>query len=156
MKINKKQLLLSIVSLVILVAGLVVLILQYAIPFGFMTHPLLNLVFIYALGFGVMTFVLGITYKTPWFFFIAATLLGLAIIYIFMQFAFWWIGLIVMFVFYAIIAIFSFMTTGNKTESIALNKSPEYKNYEQRKAEKQAKEAEEEKPELPEIKSFKD
>ena len=48
------------------------------------------------------------------------------------------------------------MSAGNHTEEIALNKSPDYKNYEQRKAEREKAEAESEPEQLPEIKSFKD
>ena len=47
------------------------------------------------------------------------------------------------------------MVAGNQTEEISLNKSPDYKNYKERKAEKQANEVET-KEELPTLKSFKD
>ena len=156
MKVNKKQLTVAILSIAILLAGIVVLILQYALPFAFMTHPILNMLFIYAICFGIMACVFGITKKSPWYYFLAAILLSLAIIYVFVQFKFWWIGLIIAVVFDLIVAIFSYISAGNKTESIAINDSPDYKNYEQRKAEKETKEAAEEKPELPKIKSFKD
>ena len=46
------------------------------------------------------------------------------------------------------------MVCGNKTEQ-ALNKDPEYKNYNQRRAEKLEQEKNLPKEELPEIKSFK-
>ena len=143
MKVNKKQLTVAILSIAILLAGIVVLILQYALPFAFMTHPILNMLFIYAICFGIMACVFGITKKSPWYYFLSAILLSLAIIYVFVLFD-------------LIVAIFSYISAGNKTESIALNDSPDYKNYEQRKAEKETKEAAEEKPELPKIKSFKD
>ena len=47
------------------------------------------------------------------------------------------------------------MSTGNKTESIALNDSPDYKNYKERREEKLKAEQEKGEEELPEIKSFK-
>lgn len=48
------------------------------------------------------------------------------------------------------------MVAGNQTEEISLNKSPDYKNYQERKAEKLAKEEEKVEEELPTLKSFKD
>ena len=47
------------------------------------------------------------------------------------------------------------MSNGSQTENVALNNSPEYKTYEERKAEEENAKTEE-KEELPEIKSFKD
>ena len=91
-------------------------------------------------------------------FFLSSILLGLAFVYAFCcsvpeQ---WWISLIVVAVIWLIFAILSIMSAGNHTEEIALNKSPDYKNYEQRKAEREKAEAESEPEQLPEIKSFKD
>ena len=61
---------------------------------------------------------------------------------------------VVLFAFFVLV---NFLRSGNKTEEIALNKSPDYKNYEERKAEREAQEkAEEENYVPPEIKSFKD
>ena len=69
----------------------------------------------------------------------------------------WWLIVIVDAVIAILFVVISFMTAGSRTEDIALNKSPDYKNYEQRSAEREEKEkAEEENYVPPEIKSFKD
>jgi hypothetical protein len=52
-------------------------------------------------------------------------------------------------------ALLSLAVCGNKTENIALNKDPEYKDYKTRMAEKKAQEDNEVKEEV-KIKSFKD
>ena len=152
---KKSRLILGGISIFILVAALTVMILEWAIPFKLWTFPLLDFIAIIFLGFGVMTLVLGISRKSPTYLFLSAILLGLAAIYILLQYIAWWIGLVAVVVLWIIFAIVSIMRNGNKTEDIALNKSPEYKNYEQRKAEKEEAEKAEEKEELPELKSFK-
>ena len=102
--------------------------------------------------------VLAFKNASPWFFFVSAILLGIAAFYVLIQYVAWWICLIIVFVDWGIFAVTSYMVAGNQTENIALNKSPDYKTFEERKAEEKAKEEKEEKPEkpLPQIKSFKD
>ena len=72
-----------------------------------------------------------------------------------MQYIIWWVALVILVVTVMIFPVISIIVCGNKTEDIALNKSEDYKNYEQRKAEKEAEEAAKEPEPLPEIKSFK-
>ena len=105
-----------------------------------------------------MTLVLAFKNRSPWYFFLSVILFGLAALYITLQYIVWWLCLIVIVVLVAVTAITSIMVAGNQTENIALNKSPDYKTFDERKAEEKAKEANEEKVEkpLPKIKSFKD
>ncbi len=158
MKISKTNLAIALVSILILVAASTILILEYALEsFRFMTHPVLNFLLVISAGFGVMTAILGIFKKTPWYFFLSSIIFSYLIIYGFCQFKqIWFVGLIIAIVACAISAIFSFVVAGNKTEDIALNDKPEYKDYKQRKAEKEFAESQEEKKELSKIKSFKD
>jgi len=157
-RLSKKQLALSVSSIAILVVSLVVMLLDIFIPIDLWVHPILTFLFCVFIGFGIMCLALGFSEKSPWFFFLSAILLGLAFIYAFVCSVseYWWISLVVVAVVWAIFAVLSFMSAGNRTEDIALNKSPEYKNYEQRKAEREKAESEAKPETLPEIKSFKD
>ena len=152
MKISKKQMLLAIVSLLVLLASLTVMLLDIFIPLDFWTHPVLNFLFCLCVGFGLISLVLGFINKSSWHFFISSILLGLALIYLLAQYMYFWIGLIIVACFLVVVCLLCFISSSNKTESIALNDRPDYKDYHQRKAEKEAKE---ESQELPEIKSFK-
>lgn len=156
MKISKKQLSVVIISLLILVCASVLLVLQYALPFDFMTHPILNFIFVLACGFGLLTLILAIINRSSFKYFITATLFSLAIVYIFVQFAFWWVGLILAVVVSVILSLIGFVSVGSIDTSLAENNAPDYKNFEQRQAEKEEKEQSEEKKELPKIKSFKE
>ena len=157
MKLSKNKMITAIISIVILIAALTLMIVDWAVPLELFTHPILNFLMVLFIGFGVMCLTYGFYRKSPWFFFLSAILLSFAIFYIVIQHVkMWWIVLIAVVVFDSIVAIVSFMTAGSQTEDIALNKSPDYKDYKQRKAEKEEKEAAEEKKELPKIKSFKD
>ena len=152
---NKKRLTLCIISIAILAVSLTVMLCDYLIPLSFWTHPILNFLFALFVGFGIMSLVLGVTNKSPWYIFTATGLLGLAIIYVLLQYIEWWIGVIFVVVVCAVMAIISVMRSGVKTEDIALNESPEYKNYKQRCAEKNSEEKSE-REEIPQLKSFKD
>lgn len=150
-----KKLLLGVSALTVLTLSLVFALLDALIPLKIWTHPVLNFLFALCIGFGIMMLTMAFMKKSPWFFFLSAVLLGLALFYVLMQYITWWIVLIILVVVLAIFAVISFMTAGNETEDISLNKSPDYKNYEQRKAGEQAQDKEGEQP-LPKIKSFKD
>lgn len=152
---KNKRLVIGLTSIVILIASLTVMLLDIFIPLKLWTHPVLNLLFCMFIGFGVLSLTLAIKSKSPWYFFLSAILLGLSIFYVLMQYVKWWIALIVLVLMLVIVAIVSVIIAGNKTEDIALNKSKDYKDYEQRREEKLAKEKEERPVELPEIKSFK-
>lgn len=152
---SKKNLLLGVSALTIFTLALVFALLDALVPLKIWTHPALNFLFAMFAGFGIMVLIMAFLKKSPWFFFVSAILLGVAGLYVLLQYnIIWWLILIILFVFFAVFALLGFMTAGNQTEDIAINKSSDYKNYEQRKAAEQAKEKEE-KP-LPEIKSFKD
>lgn len=155
---TKKNLLLGIISICILALSLIFAIVDWAVPLNVWTHPVLNFLLGLAVGFGIMTLVLAFKNRSPWYFFLSVILFGLAALYITLQYIVWWLCLIVIVVLVAVTAITSIMVAGNQTENIALNKSPDYKTFDERKAEEKAKEANEEKVEkpLPKIKSFKD
>lgn len=152
----KKNLFLGVSVITILMLSLVFALLDALIPLKIWIHPALNFLFALCIGFGIMTLVLAFAKKSPWFFFLSATLLGLAFFYVLMQYIAWWIVLIILVVVLAIFAVVSIIISGNQTENIALNKSSDYKNYEQRKAEEQKKENTEDEKPLPELKSFKE
>ena len=155
---TKRNLLLGIISICILVLSLAFALVDAIVPLNLWTHPVLNFLFGIFVGFGIMTLVLAFRKALPWFFFVSAILLSLAGLYVVCQYFVWWICIIIIVVFLAIFAVVSLMTAGNMTENIALNKSPDYKTFEQRKAEEKEKASGEEKTEkpLPKIKSFKD
>ncbi len=158
MKLSKKQLAISVASIAILVVSFAVMLLDAIIPLNIWLHPILTFLFCVFIGFGIIGLILGFSKKSPWNFFISAILLGLAFVYAFSCSIpeYWWISVVAVVVIWIIFAVLSFMVSGNHTEDIALNKSANYKNYEQRKAEREKAESEKEEKPLPEIKSFKD
>lgn len=153
MEKSKSRIISLSVSLLILVGALVFMICDWAIPIGLWTHPLLNFFAFLCVGFGITSIVFAFLRKSPWFFFLSGGLIALAGLYISIQYLVWWIAVIIFVFVFVVVALLSLMVAGNKTESIALNDSPDYKDYKARKFEKnsEAKETEE----LPEIKSFK-
>ena len=158
MKITKNQLIISIVSILISVTSLVFCILDFtgALKLWLTAwHPILTFLLFMFIGFGVLTIVLGAVRKSPWLYFLSSILFGLSIFGILFHYLPWWICLIALVVLWIIIGLLSFVSAGNKTESIALNNSEDYKNYKERRAEKFQAEESKEKEELPEIKSFK-
>lgn len=158
MKLKKQRVIIGIVSILILLVSLVITLCDAFVPWDIWLHPILTFLFCIFIGFGVLCMAMGFAKKSVWFFFISALLIGLALIYAIAMTVGdkWWIGFIIVPVVWAIFGILSVIYNGNRTEDIALNKSPDYKNYEQRKAEKEAAEAAEPEKELPKIKSFKD
>lgn len=156
MKISKKQLFVSIASIAVVLISLAVLLCDYLIPIRFWTHPMLNFLFCIFLGFGIIAFVLGVANKSPWYFFLCSLCVGLSLIYLMLQYLPWWIGLVIVCCAWFILVMISIISSGNKTEDIALNKRSDYKDYNQRNAEKLAEEQNKPQEELPEIKSFKD
>lgn len=157
MKITKSALVYAIISLIIILASFTVMLLDALIPLNIWVHPVLTFLLCLFIGFGVLTFVKAVIAKSPWFFMLSAILLGFALLYVLINtIIFWWIAVIAVIILWGIVALFSFVSAGNKTESIALNKDPEYKDYKTRKAEKEQQEKLEKEEPLPEIKSFKD
>ena len=154
----KKNVLLGLLSICIFVLSLTFAIVDWAVPLKIWTHPILNFLLGLAVGFGIMALALAFKNRSPWYFFLSVTLFGTAALYVTLQYIVWWLCLIIIVVLIAVTAITSVMVAGNKTEEIALNKSPDYKTFEERKAEEKEKAASEEKAEkpLPQIKSFKD
>ncbi|MBE7087489.1 MAG: hypothetical protein E7369_04225 [Clostridiales bacterium] len=153
---SKKNRLVYVIALCILVLSLAMTIIDWAVPLNLWIHPLLNFVFFIFCGFGVFSFVLGFIKKSPWYFFLSAGLLALSVLYVLISYKMvWYVTLLIVVCVPAIIALLSLIVNGNKTEDIALNKSDDYKTYEERKAFKEAAEKEEPQEELPEIKSFK-
>lgn len=148
---------LYVISLCIVLASFAVMILDFAIPLNLWYHPVLNFIFCLFIGFGVFCVTLGVIKKSPWYFFLSAGQLVLALIYLLVFYKVNpLITVVSAIVLAAVVCLSSLIVCGNKTEDIALNKSDDYKNYEQRRAEKEKAEAEKEPEKLPEIKSFKD
>lgn len=145
------------ISVAILLISLVVTLCDALVPLNIWVHPVLTFLFCLFVGFGVTLIALAFIVRSPFYFFLSAGLLGIALFYALVNYMTWWIALIALFVTWGVFACLSFLVNGNKTEDIALNKSDEYKDYKTRKAEKETAEAEkgEDKKELPEMKSFK-
>ena len=147
----RKNLLFSILSIIVLALALTLTLLDALLPIGILIHPVLTFLLVNFLGFGLILFVKGITVKSNWFMFISNILLSLALFYLIITFIKWWLALIIVFVFSVIISILTVCICGNPTE-YADNKKDGYLSYEQRKA---LKEEDVSSQELPEIKSFK-
>ncbi len=156
MKKSKSRLVIGVAAIFILLVSLAVTLCDAFIPLNIWIHPVLTFIFCLFVGFGILCIFLGFARKSVWFFFLSAIMIGLAFLYAASMELEWWIGLIILVVIWAIFGIISIVYNGNRTEDIALNKSPDYKDYEQRKAEKEAAEKNEEPKELPKIKSFKE
>ncbi len=154
MKITKKQLTISVVSVAILLISLVIMFLDIFVPLNLWTHPALTFLLCMTTCFGVLLLVLGFKDSFAWYCFVGAILLSFAVFYVTVQYLTWWICLIVVFVLLCVAGILCFVRSGSKTE-FALNNDPEYKNYKKRKAEKEITDANKGPEELPEIKSFK-
>lgn len=124
----------------------------------FLVHPVLNAVALASVLFAVTSYIKACSEKAPVYFMLGGILLGVVILYVLLSLfiELWWIAVVVTVALWLITGLTSYAIVGNKTEEIALNKSPEYKNYEERMKEKYAKAEEEDKKELPEIKSFKE
>lgn len=154
----KSQKTIYLVSISILIVSLVITLLDAFIPLNIWVHPILTFLFCLAVGFGILCVVLAFIKKSAWCFFVSSILLGLSFIYAFSCSlkSKWWISLIIVVIVWAILALSSIMHAGNKTEDISLNKSEEYKNYQQRKLEREQAEKEKQEEPLPEIKSFSD
>lgn len=151
MKITKKQLIVSIFSIAILITSLIVMLLDIFVPFNLWLHPSLNFLFCMLTGFGILLLILGVKNSFSWHCFVGLILLSLAIFYVLMQYLAWWISVITVFVVLCVVGLLCFVKTGNKTE-LSLNDDPSYKTYKERK---KAVVTSEELEELPEIKSFK-
>lgn len=153
---KKSRIVLGVISILIFAVALTFMILDWTLPLNFLTHPILNLLGILFTGFGIMAFVLAFTNKSVWFLFVGAIALGLVLLYVLLNCVVWWIAIICLIVFWCMCAVLSITVFGNRTENIALNKSPDYKTYEERKAEKAEAEKKQPEEELPTIKSFKE
>ena len=152
MKKSKFVITIAVISVVILLISLTITLLDALIPWGLWVHPVLNFLFFNFVGFGIITAITAFKKSSPAYWSLSAIMLGLCCFYVVMQYTFWWIALIATIVLWLVFTIISVVVFGNKTEEIALNKSSDYKDYEQRKKEK---EENKEKEPLPEIKSFK-
>lgn len=154
-KKSKVYLLIGIAIIVLSVAFMILNLLAFE---DFLVHPVLNTVALIALSFAVVSYIKAFTEKAPVFFMLGGILFGFVLLYVLLALLIelWWIAVIITIAVWFITALTSYIIAGNKTEEIALNKSSEYKNYEERMKEKYEKGEKEEKKELPEIKSFKE
>lgn len=155
MKKSKTQIIISICSIAIILIALLFSILQAVGVLTVLAHPIITFIILLFGGLGIETLVLGIVKKSTWFFFLSIIMLSLVILYLLIKYVSVLVGIISTVAFIAIAAVTCVLICGNKTESIALNKDPAYKDYNQRKAEKEEAERNAPKEELPEIKSFK-
>lgn len=155
MKITKKQFAVAIISMAILIVSLAITLADALVPLNFWIHPVLTFFFCAFVGFGILLIALGFIKSSPWYFFLSSILIGLALFYAMAQYLEWWLGLIIVGVIWIILATLSIISAGNGTEDIALNKSSDYKTYQERVEEKKKLEEQKPKEELPEIKSFK-
>lgn len=155
---TKSNVIFSIISLFILAVALTLTLLDALIPLGIWLHPALTFLFVNFAGFGIMVTVFAVMKKSPWFFFISALLIGFALFYVLIFYLAWWLALIIVVAVWTDYAVLSLIIAGNQTENIALNKSEDYKTFEERNAEQaaQAEKEPEETQELPKLKSFKD
>ncbi len=152
---NKKRLINGIISILILVASLVVMILDFAIPLNIWVHPILTLLLCLFGGFGLFMIIGGIAQKSAFKFFIGAGLFALALLYVLCCEVKWWIAIIAVIVFLFVMAVLNGIINGNSADDSAMNKDgDDYKTYAERKKEQPADDAEE--TEIPELKSFKD
>lgn len=154
-KKGKAYLLCGIAIIVLSVAFMVLNLLLFK---DFLVHPVLNAVALSALLFAIVSYVKAYTAKAPVYFMLGGILLGFVVLYVLLALFIevWWVAVIVAAALFMITALISYYIAGNKTEEIALNKSPEYKNYQERMKEKYEQAEKEDKKELPEIKSFKE
>ena len=152
---QKIYLIIALISVILSVAFMVV---NYLVFPLFLVHPVLNAIALLSLILSITSFVVAIKNKAPVYFMLGGFLLSLVTLYLLLALVIelWWIAVVCTVAVLVVTMLLSYIVAGNKTEDIALNKSPEYKNYEQRKAEKEALEKGKEPEELPEIKSFKD
>jgi predicted membrane protein len=156
MKKSVKNTLNYVVSIIILLVSLTITLCDaLIIDFDLWVHPILTFLFFVASQLGLFVLVKGVNNKSPWQFFLSCGLLSLALLYVLIQYVFVWLAIVIVIVFVGVMALLSLAVCGNKTENIALNKDPEYKDYKTRMAEKKAQEDNEVKEEV-KIKSFKD
>ena len=157
MKLSGKQKIFAVISIIIACLSFCLMILDWAIPLNIWIHPILTFVFANFLGFGILLYATALIKRCPAYLFVAAMLLGLAILYILMCIGLaWFYALIAFIVVLFITFVIDYLVVGGFKTEHADNKSHHYKNYKQRIAEKEEQEKNIEKEELPEIKSFKD
>lgn len=144
MKMNKNNKINLILAMMVFIVSLVLAIcngVMEELKFGI---PVVNFFFYLFTGFALISYGIAIKNKKPQYFFLGAILATLCVIYLFILLKIvWWIILLSCIVVIALSILLSYLIAGNQTEDIALNKSPEYKNYKERQAEKEEKERKE-------------
>lgn len=145
-------------GIAIIVLSVAFMIVNYLSFPDFLVHPVLNAIAFLLIAFTILAYVKAISAKAPVYFMLGGIMLGFVILYVLIAALpkLWWIAIVVTIAVWAITALLSYIISGNKTEEIALNKSPDYKNYEERMKEKYAEAEKKDNKELPEIKSFKE
>lgn len=158
MKQNNSQKTYLIISLISVVLSVAFMVVNYLAFPSFLVHPVLNSVALLTIIFSATSFVAAVKEKAPIYFMIGGVLLSLFVLYILLALVIeaWWIAVVCAIAVLVVSMLLSYIIAGNKTESIALNKSQDYKNYIQRKEEKEKAEENKEKQEFPQIKSFKE
>ena len=130
MKLTKKQAVYAVVATFVCILAMIMTILEYEKVFVICSHPVYMFFLVLSAGLGILLIAQGIIEQSPFRFFLAAVLVVYAISYSLIDFANlpWWIVVIVAAVVLIAFATLSLLRAGNKTEGIALNKYPEYKN----------------------------
>ncbi len=122
----------------VLILAVIVMILRITVS-GFVcfAHPIFAFLYTACAGLCLLYLVNGIIYKSPVDFFAFALTFLFVLTYSLIDFAKleWWAVLIIDLVAVVLSIFLSFLVSGNKTEDIALNEKPDYKNYKQRQEE---------------------
>lgn len=148
-----------IVSICIVLVSLIPMILQMAGVFSLwntFSHPVLTYFLTALTLFGIYGYVVFGVRRSAVGGLFGAILLSVVAILVFVHYAFWWVIFVIIPVICLVTGLTGYLLRGDRTEDIALNAKPDYKDYNQRKAEKQEAEKNEEKKEVPTLKSFKD
>ena len=142
-------------GLIVLIASLAVTFInEYAIvPHSI--HSLLLFFIILGFGLGAVALLRGIVNKSPFFIFLSALALivALTLLLICVSDIVWWLIVLCNIVLAIMLMCVSLFVMGNKTEEIAMNNSPEYETYKERTA-KKAIEEENIQAEMPKLRSF--
>ena len=122
MKLTKSQTVVAIVSILIFLISMAVALVSGLVESLKFWSPFLNFFFSAFLGFSVLCYFIAFLRGKPFYFFLAALLLILCVIYAFIMLSVpWWAVLIVCITIAAVSALLSFIISGDNTEGIALN-----------------------------------
>ncbi len=139
---KKNRLVNGIVSILILIVSLALMIIDFVSPtVNILLHPVLTFLLGICVGFGVFYILLGLLRKSAFYTLGGAFCFGLALLYVLSCLLVWWIGLIVVIVFWLVMGIVNTIVNGNSADDCAMNKEGDgYKPYAERISENAEKE----------------